>query len=143
MDQETDRPADSAEDRAADQPAQPAAPAAKPPTPAGPPQIDIDRFFETELRVARVISAERVEKADRLLKLRIDLGDEERQLVAGIAQAYEPEALVGKRIIVVANLKPARIRGVDSQGMLLAADLGGRPIVATFDEEIPPGTRVR
>ena len=107
------------------------------------PRISIRKFFETELRVARVISAERVPNADRLLQLQVDLGTEQRQLVAGIAEAYDPESLVGKRIIVVANLEPARIRGVESQGMLLAADLDGRPILATFDEEIAPGTPVR
>ncbi len=106
-------------------------------------KISIRRFFETELRVARVISAVRVPNADRLLMLQVDLGTEERQLVAGIAEAYDPESLVGKRIIVVANLEPARIRGVTSQGMLLAADLDGRPILATFDEEVAPGTPVR
>ncbi len=111
--------------------------------PAEPKRISIDKFFQTELRVARVLSAERVPNADKLLKLQIDLGDEQRQLVAGIAEAYETDALVGKRIIVVANLKPARIRGVESQGMLLAADLDGRPIVATFDEDVAPGTPVR
>jgi methionyl-tRNA synthetase len=106
-------------------------------------EIDIARFFDVELRVARIVAAERVEKADKLLRLRVDLGDEERQLVAGIAQAYNTEALIDKRIVVVTNLKPARIRGVESQGMLLAADLEGRPILATFDEPVPPGTRVR
>lgn len=105
--------------------------------------MDIDRFFETELRVATVLSVDRIEKADRLLKLQIDLGEERRQLVAGIAQAYDPDSLIGKRIIVVTNLKPARIRGVDSQGMLLAADVEGRPVLATFEEDVPPGTRVR
>jgi methionyl-tRNA synthetase len=113
------------------------------PKEAAPPRIGIKKFFETELRVAKVLAAERVPDTDRLLKLQIDLGSETRQLVAGIAQAYEPEALVGKQIIVVANLEPANIRGVESQGMLLAADLGGRPILATFDEEIAPGTPVR
>jgi methionyl-tRNA synthetase len=78
-----------------------------------------------------------------LLKLQVDLGTEQRQLVAGIALAYEAEALVGRRIIVVANLKPARLRGVESQGMLLAADLDGKPILASFDEDVPPGTQVR
>lgn len=107
------------------------------------PRISIDDFFKTELRVARVVHAERVPKADRLLRLEIDLGTEQRQLVAGVAATYEPEALIGKRIVVVANLKPARIRGVESQGMLLAADLDGRPVVATFDEPVPPGTLVR
>ena len=106
-------------------------------------KIPIQQFFDVHLRVARVISAERVENTDKLLKLQVDLGNEERQLVAGIAQAYEPAALVGKRIIVVANLQPATIRGVESQGMLLAADLDGRPVLATFDEDPPAGTPVR
>jgi methionyl-tRNA synthetase len=106
-------------------------------------QISIEQFFELDLRVAKILSAERVPNTDKLLKMTVDVGDEQRQLVAGIAQAYEVDALVGKTIVVVANLQPARIRGVESKGMLLAADLGGRPIVATFEEEIPPGTRVR
>lgn len=115
-----------------------------PPAPEGAdPRISIDRFLEIDLRVAVVVAAERVAGADKLLRLDIDLGTERRQIVAGIAKAYEPETLVGRRIVVVANLEPARIRGLDSQGMLLAADLGGRPIVATFDEPVPPGTRVR
>ncbi len=105
--------------------------------------LSIDDFMKVDLRVAKVVEVERVPGADKLLKLRVDLGSETRQIVAGIAKAYEPEALVGKTIVVVANLKPARLRGVESQGMLLAADLGGRPIVATFEEEVVPGTRVR
>jgi len=123
-------------------------PGEQPPTepdtgPEQPRRISIDRFFETELVVGRVVVAEPVPGADRLLRLEVDLGSERRQLVAGIARSYAPEALVGKRIVVVANLEPARIRGVESQGMLLAADVGGRPIVATFEEDVPPGTRVR
>ena len=113
------------------------------PPPPEPRRVSIGRFFETELRVAEILSAEPVEKTDKLLKLQIDLGDERRQIVAGLALSYAPEDLVGKRIIVVANLEPARIRGVESQGMLLAADLGGRPIVATFEGDVPPGTKVR
>ena len=105
--------------------------------------VDLDQFLSVDLRVARVIAAERVPGTDKLLRLRVDLGTEERQLVAGVALAYAPEALVGRTIVVVANLKPARIRGIESRGMLLAADAGGRPIVATFDEAVPPGTRVR
>jgi methionyl-tRNA synthetase len=108
-----------------------------------PNEITIDQFLETDLRVARIVSAERVPDADRLLRLEVDLGHERRQIVAGIAAAYAPEALVGRRIVVVANLRPARIRGIESQGMLLAADFGGRPILASFDEEVPLGTRVR
>jgi len=122
----------------------PAPPETKAEEPAPEPKkLHIDRFFELELRVAQILEVEKVANADKLLKLQVDLGQEKRQIVAGIALAYEPEALVGRKIIVVANLKPARIRGVLSQGMLLAADLDGRPIVATFDEEVAPGTRVR
>ena len=105
--------------------------------------ISIHQFFEMQLKVAKITAAERVPGTDKLLKLQVDLGEEQRQIVAGLAQAYESEALIGKRIVMVVNLEPARIRGVESQGMLLAADLDGRPIVATFEEDIPPGTRVR
>jgi len=106
--------------------------------------MSFEQFMEIDLRVATIRAAERVPNADKLLRLEVDLGEPElRQLVAGVAQVYETEALVGRQIIVVANLQPARIRGVESRGMLLAADLDGRPILASFDEEIPPGTRVR
>jgi len=107
-------------------------------------RISLDDFMNVELRVARVLTAQRVEGADRLLRLEIDLGTEKRQIVAGIAQSYEPDALVGKSIIVVANLKPAKVRGIESQGMLLAAAAAGAgPVVATFESEVAPGTRVR
>lgn len=115
----------------------------KPASTGGSREININDFFQLELRVAKVLAAEGVPKTDKLLKLEVDLGSETRQLVAGIAQVYEPDVLVGKNVIVVANLQPARIRGVESRGMLLAADVGGRPIVATFEEDVPPGTRVR
>jgi methionine--tRNA ligase beta chain len=118
-------------------------PAAKAATPAPEPRVSIDQFFDIQLRVAQIVAAERIEKTDKLMKLEIDLGDERRQIVAGIAAAYEVEQVVGRRIIVVANLKPARIRGVESNGMLLAGDLDGRPILAGFDEDVPLGTRVR
>jgi len=106
-------------------------------------EISIEQFFEMDLRVARILAAERVPGTDKLLKMTVDVGGEERLLVAGIAQVYDAAALIGKSIVVVANLQPARIRGVESRGMLLAADLGGRPIIATFEEDVPPGTRVR
>jgi methionyl-tRNA synthetase len=114
-----------------------------PPKPEVDDRMTIDDFMKINLRVARVLSAERVEGTDKLLKLEIDLGAEKRQIVAGIALKYEPEALVGKTIVVVANLKPAKVRGVESQGMLLAADAGQGPIVATFETDVAPGTRVR
>ena len=108
------------------------------------PTISIDDFLKVKLRVARVLEAERVEGADRLLRLRVSLGDENRQLVAGVAERYQPEELVGRKIIVVTNLKPARIRGVQSEGMLLAAeDADGSPVLATFAEPVEPGSRVR
>jgi methionyl-tRNA synthetase len=107
-------------------------------------QISIDEFFRVELRVAAVCAAEPVEGADRLLKLQIDLGSEQRQLVAGIAKRYAPGDLVGRKIVVVTNLKPARIRGVESQGMLLAAvDENGDPVLATFAEPVPVGAKIR
>lgn len=109
-----------------------------------PEMMSIDEFARIDLRVAKVLEAERVPGTDRLMRLQVDIGEGKRQLVAGIAEAYEPEALVGKTIIVVANLKPARLRGVESQGMLLAATAeGGKPILATFETEIPPGAKVR
>lgn len=83
--------------------------------------IDISEFAKVDLRIAEVTTAERIEGTDKLLKLSISLGSETRQIVAGIAQHYTPEELVGKKIVVVANLKPAKLRGVESQGMLLAA----------------------
>jgi methionyl-tRNA synthetase len=106
--------------------------------------ISIEDFGRIDLRTAKILEAERVPETSRLLKLQVDLGGEKRQLVAGIAESYEPESIVGRTIIVVANLKPARLRGVESQGMLLAATPeGGTPILATFDSEVPPGSQVR
>jgi methionyl-tRNA synthetase len=110
---------------------------------AGAELLAIEDFLRIDLRVAVVTEATRIEGADKLLKLQLDIGGQTRQIVAGIAKAYAPEQLVGKKIVVVCNLKPAKLRGVLSQGMLLAADLDGRPIIATFEEDVKPGTRVR
>ncbi len=106
-------------------------------------KISIDDFMKADLRVAKVIEASEIEGADRLLKLRVDLGSEERQLVAGIKSAYSPEELVGTSIIVVANLAPAKLRGVESQGMLLAAQTDAGPVLATFGRDVAPGARVK
>ncbi len=106
-------------------------------------KISIQRFFEADLRAAKIIEAEKIEKSNKLVKLQVDLGEEKRQLVAGIAKEYDPEELVGRTIIVVANLEPAELMGVRSEGMLLAGSLEGKPILATFDKEIPPGTKVK
>ena len=106
-------------------------------------QITFDEFKRMDLRVGQITKAEGVEGTQKLVKLEVDIGTEKRQIVAGVAEAYPPETLIGKRIIVVANLKPARIRGVESQGMLLAADVGDRPIIPFFGEDVPAGTKVR
>jgi methionyl-tRNA synthetase len=116
---------------------------------AGPPatadRLSIDEFMKVELRVARILAAERVPKSKKLLKFQVDLGTEQRTLVAGIAEAYEPEALVGRTVVMVANLKPATLMGIESNGMVLAASPeGGRPQLLSFEGEPPaPGTRVR
>ena len=106
-------------------------------------EISIEDFARIDLRVARVVEASAIEGADRLLRLVVDLGGETRQLVAGIKKTYAPEALEGKHIIVVANLKPAQLRGVESRGMLLAASTDEGPIVATFEKEVAPGSKVK
>ena len=106
-------------------------------------QITFDEFKRMDLRVGQILKAEKVEGTQKLVKLEVDIGMERRQMVAGVAEVYAPETLVGKRIIVVANLKPATIRGIESQGMLLAADLEGKPIIPFFGEDVPAGTKVR
>lgn len=107
-------------------------------------RLSFDEFMRIDLRVARIVSAERVPNSRKLVQMRIDLGGEERTIVAGIADAYEAEGLVGRTIAVVANLKPARLMGIESNGMLLAAtDDDGRPLLVSFDGSPKPGTRVR
>ncbi len=110
----------------------------------GPQQITIDDFAKVELRVAQILVAERVPKADKLLRLEVDLGNEKRQILAGIAEYYEPEKLIGRRIVIVANLAPRKMRGLESNGMLLAASLeGGAPVLAGFLEDVPLGARLK
>jgi len=104
--------------------------------------ITIEEFARLDLRVGRVVTAERHPKPDRLLKLQVDLGGETRQLVAGIASCYQPEDLAGRLIVVLANLKPARLRGEISQGMLLAAAWGERISILAPDQELPPGSQI-
>ncbi len=101
----------------------------------------IEDFLKLDLRLAKVLSAERIEGSDRLLKLRVSLGDEERTLVAGIAQHYSPEELEGKKILVVANLKPRKIFGVESQGMILALSDGKNLSLLVPDRDIREGVR--
>ena len=107
-------------------------------------KITIDDFMKVELRVAKVLAAEKVPNSRKLVKLSIDVGTEQRTLVAGIAESYEPEALVGRTIVMVFNLKPAKLMGIESNGMVLAASPdGGKPMLVGFDQEVAPGTRVR
>jgi methionyl-tRNA synthetase len=107
-------------------------------------KITIDDFAKVELRVAQVKVAERVKGADKLLRLEVDLGNETRQILAGIAEAYAPETLVGRKIVIVANLAPRKMRGLESNGMLLAASLeGGKPVLAGFLEDVPVGARLK
>ena len=99
--------------------------------------------MKVDLRVAKVLAAEKVPNSRKLVKLSVDLGTEQRTLVAGIAEAYEAEALVGRTIVMVFNLKPAKLMGIESNGMVLAASPdGGKPTLVGFDQEVPPGTRV-
>jgi len=108
--------------------------------------IEIGDFAKVEMKVGEVLSAGRIPKADKLLLLTIDVGEPEpRQVLAGIAQYYEPETLIGKKVVVVANLKPRKLRGYESQGMVVAASIGdeGRPVIATFTEEVPNGARLK
>lgn len=118
--------------------------AVPPPTPpAAPAQIAIDEFMKIQLKTAKVLAAERVPKSEKLLKLRVSLGTEERQIVAGIGKKYEPESLVGKTIVIVANLKPAKLMGIESQGMVLAAGDSDVRGLVTILEEVDPGTKVK
>jgi methionyl-tRNA synthetase len=139
---------------AANVPPAPTAPASAPvpaspqvaaePAPAAPQHITIDDFSKVELRVAQILVAERVPKADKLLRLEVDLGYEKRQILAGIAEYYEPEKLIGRKIVIVANLAPRKMRGLESNGMLLAASLeDGAPVLAGFLEEVPLGARLK
>jgi methionyl-tRNA synthetase len=117
-------------------------------SPATPPpgvgdRIDIAEFARLELRAARIVAAEKVAGSKKLIKMQVDLGGEARQVVAGIAESYAPEALVGKTVVLVANLKPAKLMGVESNGMVLAGSIDGKAILCTFDGDVAPGTRVK
>jgi methionyl-tRNA synthetase len=109
------------------------------------PQIAIDDFVKVDLRVAQIVVAERIPKADKLLRLEVDLGYEKRQILSGIAEWYTPEELIGRKIVVIANLAPRKMRGLESHGMLLAASHGedGKPVLATFGEDIALGSRLK
>jgi len=127
-----------------------AAPAAKAATPSAAPtasdgKISIEDFMKVELRVGQVKAAEKVKGADKLLRLEVDIGTEVRQLVAGIALAYKPEDLIGRKVVIVANLQPRKLRGLESNGMIVAASVGedGKPVLAGFLEDVPVGAKLK
>jgi methionyl-tRNA synthetase len=104
--------------------------------------ISIDQFRNVELKIATIKSAEPHPNADKLMVLQIDLGNEQRQILAGIRNHYTPEELIGRQIVVVANLEPAKLRGLESQGMLLAASDEGRIVILAPDKTVQPGAKV-
>ncbi len=115
-----------------------------PSNPATDGKITIDDFSKVELRVAQVKVAEKVKGADKLLRLEVDLGTEVRQIVAGIAEAYAPESLIGRKVVIVANLQPRKLRGLESNGMIVAASLeDGKPVLAGFLEDVPVGAKLK
>jgi methionyl-tRNA synthetase len=134
----------AAEAVAADQPAHAGPPVET--TQAAPPgiaRIGIDQFMEVDLRVAEIRAAERVPKSKKLIRLSVFTGDEERTIVAGIGTAYAPEELVGRKVVIVANLQPAKLMGIESNGMVLAATIEGEPSLLSVDAAVPAGTKVK
>jgi methionyl-tRNA synthetase len=111
--------------------------------PPGVAKISIDQFMETDLRVAEIRAAERVPKSKKLIKMSIFTGSEERTIVAGIGTKYTPEELVGRKVVIVANLQPAKLMGIESNGMVLAASIDGEPSLLSVDPSVPAGTKVR
>jgi methionyl-tRNA synthetase len=107
------------------------------------PEISIEEFRKLDIRIGKILDAKKIEKSKKLLKLLVDIGDEKRQLVAGIAENHRPEDLIGKLVVVIANLKPAKIMGVESKGMILAADVGGRAVLLVPEKEVAAGTKVK
>jgi methionyl-tRNA synthetase len=105
--------------------------------------ITFEEFKRMDLRVGEILKAEKVPGTEKLLKIEVDIGTEKRQMVAGVADTYSPEELIGKKLVVIVNLKPAVIRGIESQAMLLAAEIGGKAIIPFFDRDVPAGAKVR
>ena len=105
--------------------------------------IDITEFARLDIRIGKIANAERIEGSKKLIRLKVDIGNEQRQVVAGIAEEYRPENLIGKLIPVLVNLKPVKLMGVKSQGMILAVDVNGKPVLLHPDTEVPAGSKVR
>jgi methionyl-tRNA synthetase len=106
-------------------------------------RVSIQDFARLDLRVAEIVAADAVPKSKKLLKLTVSLGDAQRTVVAGIAEHYAPADLVGKKVVIVANLEPAKLMGIESQGMVLVGSAGDRWAVLTLDRDLPPGARVK
>ena len=106
-------------------------------------KITIDEFMKVDLRTGKILEAEKVKKSKKLIQLKVDIGTETRQILAGLAESYEPENLIGRTVIIVANLKPAKLMGIESQGMVLAASNDGTILLAGFDQEPGQGIQVR
>ena len=105
--------------------------------------ITFDDFMKLEIRIGMVTAAEKVAGADKLIRLDLDMGGEKRQVVAGIAPYYAPEQVIGKQVPILVNLEPRKLRGIESQGMILAVDVGGEPTLLMPDKNVPPGSIVR
>ena len=126
----------------------PAAPTGTPATSTAAPvaeKISIDDFLKVEMRVGQIKVAEKVKGADKLLRMEVDIGSEVRQVVAGIAKAYDPEKLIGRKVVIVVNLQPRKLRGLESNGMIVAASFGeeGLPVLASFLEDVPVGAKLK
>jgi methionine--tRNA ligase beta chain len=105
--------------------------------------ITFDDFMKLDIRIGTVRTADKVEGADKLIRLELDLGGEQRHVVAGMAPTYTPEDFIGKQVPILVNLEPRKLRGIESQGMILAVDVDGKPVMLLPDKEVPPGSVVR
>ena len=105
--------------------------------------ISFDDFNKLDIRIGTILEAEKIEGADKLLKLKVDLGEEKRGLVAGIAQDYQPEDIIGKQIPILTNLEPKKLRGIESNGMILAVDIDGKATLLHPDKQVPNGGKIR
>jgi methionyl-tRNA synthetase len=121
----------------------PAVDALNAPKPEAEPRITIEEFGKVQMKVGQVLEAEKVPGSRKLMRLRVDIGTEVRQVVAGIADAYEAASLLNKKVVIVANLKPARLMGIESDGMIVAATDAGRPVLVTFTEDVPNGALLK
>jgi len=106
-------------------------------------RIGIDDFAKIQMRVGQIVEAEKIEGSRKLMRMKVDLGTEVRQVVGGIAEAYDAASLLNRKVVIVANLKPVKLMGVESNGMVVAASIGGKPVLATFTEDVPNGTLLK